>query len=490
MENEQVVQRQDKLEQLREQGYNPYPSQYLRTHSIQQIATKLCDLDEETLQAQGVLSTAGRIVALRLHGRSCFAHIFSNGYKIQIYVRQDKLSDSSYQLFKQLDIGDFIGVKGQLFRTRTGELTVEVGEWQLLTKALRPLPEKWHGLKDTETRYRQRYLDLLANEEARQIFVTRSRIVQALRDFLNSEGFLEVETPMMQPLPGGANAKPFITHHNALGTDLYLRIAPELYLKRLIVGGFERVYEINRNFRNEGLSREHNPEFTMLEFYLAYADFNQLMPLTEQIFVYLAEQLGLDLKIPFDPHIIDLTPPWRRLTIKEAILNFSPIKAEDLEDEQCSRKIAQELGIPLTSIDGHGKVITKIFEQVAESQLIQPTFITHFPTEVSPLSKAVAEDNTVVERFELFIAGRELGNAFSELNDPIDQRRRFEAQMKERAAGDEEAQMIDEDFVQALEFGMPPAAGEGIGIDRLVMLFTNSHSIREVILFPQLKTKV
>ncbi len=483
VENDQVVQRCQKLEQLRKQGHNPYPARYSLTHSIPQLVAKFSDLDEEMLKTQEAVSSAGRLVALRGHGRSSFAHLFSNGHKIQIYTRQDKLADGEYERFKQLDIGDFIGVKGQLFRTRTGELTIEVSEWQ----SLRPLPEKWHGLKDTELRYRQRYLDLLANSESRQIFVTRSRMVQALREFLNSQGFLEVETPMMQPLPGGANAKPFITHHNALGMDLYLRVAPELYLKRLIVGGFERVYEINRSFRNEGISREHNPEFTMLEFYLAYADFTQLMSLTEQMFLDLAESVGVGRQLPFGAHTIDLTPPWRRLTLKEAILNFSPLQLEDLDDAGRSRKIAEELGVPLAPGDGQGKVLTKIFEQVAESQLIQPTFITHFPTEVSPLSKSVEGDETLVERFELFIGGRELANAFSELNDPLEQRRRFEAQMAQRAAGDEEAQMLDEDFIQALEYGMPPTAGEGIGIDRLVMLFTNSHSIREVILFPQLK---
>ncbi len=489
MENEQVIQRRQKLKQLQRNGYNPYPAQCELTHSIAQLATKFNGLDDETLRTKGVVKSAGRLVAIRAHGRSSFAHIYSNGHKIQIYARQDKLGDNVYKSFKELDLGDFVEATGGLFRTRTGELTIQLHEYRLISKALRPLPEKWHGLKDTETRYRQRYLDLLSNPQARQIFVTRSRIVQAMRNFLNTREFLEVETPMMQPLPGGANAKPFITHHNALNRDLYLRIAPELYLKRLIVGGFERVYEINRNFRNEGLSREHNPEFTMLEFYLAYADFNKLMPLTEELFVHLSEALGIGLELPFGSQTIDLTPPWRRLTMKEAILSFSPIKAEDLEDPQRARKAAAEAGVQLSPADGPGKVITKIFEQVAESQLIQPTFITHFPKEVSPLSKSVQGDESVVERFELFIAGRELGNAFSELNDPVDQRERFESQMSQRAAGDEEAQVMDEDFVTALEYGMPPTAGEGIGIDRLVMLFTDSHSIREVILFPQMKAQ-
>ena len=487
MQNEQILQRREKLKKLREEGYNPYPSKYHRTHSPAELVEKFGELDEELLRAKGAISTAGRLISLRAHGKSSFAHLFSEGRKIQIYTRRDKLGEQEYERFKQLDLGDFIGVQGPLFRTRTGELTIEVKQWRLLSKSLRPLPEKWHGLKDTELRYRRRYLDLLANEQSRRIFITRSRLVQALRDFLNRRGFLEVETPMMQPLPGGANARPFLTHHNALGEDLYLRIAPELYLKRLIVGGFERVYEINRNFRNEGLSREHNPEFTMLEFYLAYADFHDLMALTEEMFLYLAKRVDSGLQLPFGPHTIDLSPPWRRMSMTEAISHFSPISPEQLQDAGQSRKIAAELGVALDPGDGHGKIITKIFEQVAESQLIQPTFITHFPTEVSPLSKTVEGNESLVERFELFIGGRELGNAFSELNDPLDQRRRFQEQMAQRAAGDEEAQLLDEDFIQALEYGMPPTAGEGIGIDRLVMLFTNSHSIREVILFPQLK---
>ncbi|MBI5789627.1 MAG: lysine--tRNA ligase [Candidatus Schekmanbacteria bacterium] len=487
MENEQVIQRCEKLEQLKNQGVDPYPARYKRTHSVADLAAKFNGLDEEKLRIQGTISCAGRLITVRGHGKSSFAHIYSNNHKIQIYARLEKLGAEKYEFFKGLDLGDFIGVSGALFRTRTDELTIDVGDFALLSKSLRPLPEKWHGLKDTETRYRQRYLDLLANPEVRRIFQTRSRIVQSIREFLNDDGFLEVETPMMQPIPGGATARPFMTHHNALDMELYLRIAPELYLKRLIVGGFERVYEINRNFRNEGLSREHNPEFTMLEFYQAYADFQQLMPITERMLAYIAESLGMGLKIPFGTHTIDLTPPWQRLTITDAILNFSPIKKEDLEDLGRARSIAEGLGIPLTAADGLGKVVTKIFEQVAEAQLIQPTFITHFPTEVSPLSKAVAENPSLVERFELFICGRELANGFSELNDPQEQRRRFEAQVAERAAGDEEAQMMDEDFIQALEYGMPPTAGEGIGIDRLVMLFTDSHSIREVILFPQMR---
>ncbi len=480
---DELQQRQHKLAELRNKGTNPYPQRYERTHSIAELIRQKDKLVADELK----IKTAGRIVTWRGHGKTCFAHLDSDGTRIQIYVRQDQLGEADYQQFKLLDIGDFVGVEGSLFYTRTNELTIVVDKYNLLTKSLRPLPEKWHGLKDVETRYRQRYLDLLANPDVRRIFLLRSRLIQAIRDYLNQQDFIEVETPMMQPLPGGATARPFITHHNALDMDLYLRIAPELYLKRLLVGGFERVYEINRNFRNEGLSTEHNPEFTMLEFYMAYADYNKLMDFTEDMLASLAQQVLGKQQLEYADKTIELTPPWKRLTMLEAIAAHSSIKETELGDLKQVQDIAGELNIPVDKHDSWGKIVQKIFEQVAEPKLIQPTFIIDFPTEVSPLSKAKPDNPALVERFELFIGGKEIANAFSELNDPQDQRRRFEAQVAERAAGDDEAQYLDEDFLRALEHGMPPTAGEGIGIDRLVMLFTNSQSIREVILFPQLR---
>jgi lysyl-tRNA synthetase class 2 len=481
--SDEMLQRLHKLQELRDKGVDPYPPRYEPSHSI----TELVSQKDELVDSETEVNIAGRVLSLRGHGKTCFAHLSSGGQKIQIYVRKDRIGEEAYKQFKYVDVGDFIGVKGNLFHTRTGELTVMVNSYTLLTKSLRPLPEKWHGLKDVETRYRQRYLDLLVNPEVRRIFLLRSRLVQAIRGYLDKEGFVEVETPMMQPIPGGATARPFVTHHNALGMDLYLRIAPELYLKRLIVGGFERVYEINRNFRNEGLSSEHNPEFTMLEFYMAYADYNKLMSFTEKMLSALAQQVLGRQQLEYKEHLIDLTPPWQRLTIIQAITSHSSIQESALSDLEQAQNIARKLGIELAASDSLNKIIIKIFEEVAEKKLIQPTFIVDFPTEVSPLSKSKPGNPEFVERFELFIGGKEIANAFSELNDPQDQRRRFEAQVAERNAGDEEAQHLDEDFLRALEHGMPPTAGEGIGIDRLVMLFTNSHSIREVILFPQLR---
>jgi len=411
----------------------------------------------------------------------------SEGARLQIYLRQDELGEAAYADALRLDIGDYVEVEGYLFRTRTGELTVMVRRIRLLCKALRPLPEKWHGLRDVERRLRQRYLDLLANEEVRQVFVLRSQLIQAIRDFLNQRGFLEVETPMMQPVPGGAAARPFVTYHNALDRELYLRIAPELYLKRLLVGGFERVYEINRNFRNEGLSTEHNPEFTMLEFYMAYADYRQLMGFTEELFAEVAQKVLGRLEVEYAGERIDLSPPWRRVSLFEAIEEYGGVAEAELRDYAAAAAVAERLGVEVRPGDSWGKLVVRIFEAVAEEKLVQPTFVVDFPTEVSPLSKVRADRPELVERFELFVGGREIANAFSELNDPLEQRRRFEAQAKERAAGDEEAHRLDEDFLLALEYGMPPAAGEGIGIDRLVMLFTGASSIREVILFPQLR---
>ncbi|MGH7816482.1 MAG: lysine--tRNA ligase, partial [Candidatus Binatia bacterium] len=393
----------------------------------------------------------------------------------------------SYALFQTLDIGDIVGIRGHLFRTKTKELTVEAQELRLLTKCLRPLPEKWHGLADVEARYRQRYLDLMVNPQVREVFEKRSRIVRRLRRFFEERDFLEVETPMMQPIPGGAAAKPFITHHNTLDMELYLRVAPELFLKRLLVGGFERVFELNRSFRNEGISVRHNPEFTMVEFYQAYATFEDLIELTEELFVTLAEEVLGSLQVPYGEHVIDLKPPWRRLTVREAVMAHGGVAQAEVESVAALKAFAKKNNLKVDLNVPYGNLLVEIFEEVAEATLIQPTFVTGYPIEVSPLARKNDKNPAWVDRFELYIGGRELANAFSELNDPADQRQRFLEQMAARAAGDEEANPIDDDYVRALEYGMPPAAGEGIGIDRLVMFLTNSPSIRDVILFPLLR---
>ncbi|NOU09278.1 MAG: lysine--tRNA ligase, partial [Nitrospira sp.] len=393
----------------------------------------------------------------------------------------------AYTIVEQLDLGDWIGVTGTLFRTKTNEFTVEVHHLTFLSKALRPLPEKWHGLTDVETRYRQRYVDLIANPQVHQIFSTRSRIIAGIRTFLIERGFLEVETPMMHPIPGGAAAKPFVTHHNALGTELYLRIAPELYLKRLIVGGFPRVFEINRNFRNEGISTIHNPEFTMLEFYVSYADYHDLIALTEELVSSLAQQILGTTTIQYQGKDIVLTPPWRRWSYHEAIREVNNLDPSVLHDREKALAAAQRLNVPVDPKASLFTIVNGIFEETVEPHLQQPTFITDYPIEISPLARRKDADPSLTDRFELYIAGREIANAFSELNDPLDQRERFESQAAQHAAGDEEAHLVDEDFLRALEFGMPPTAGEGIGIDRLIMLFTDQASIRDVVLFPQLR---
>jgi lysyl-tRNA synthetase class 2 len=404
-------------------------------------------------------------------------------------VRKDNVGAEVYDLFKQLDIGDFVGLKGGLFKTKTGEWTLLVNELKLVSKAIKPLPEKFHGLKDPEKRYRQRYLDLLMNSDVREIFLNRSRIIQAIRTFLLNLDFLEVETPMMQPIPGGAEATPFKTHHNALGMDLFLRIAPELYLKRLVVGGFEKVFEINRNFRNEGVSTQHNPEFTMLEFYQAYANYKDLMVLTEQMFAYVARDVTGSTVITYQGNSIDMGGPWRRITLLSALEEFGGIDADLLKNREDLLEVASSKGIKITKTGRLGKIITKLFDILVEPHLIQPTFVTGYPVEVSPLSRRSETEPNLTDRFELFIGGREIANGFSELNDPDDQRERFIEQMSRREAGDEEAHYMDEDYIEALSYGMPPAAGEGVGIDRLVMLLTDSASIREVILFPHMKPK-
>jgi lysyl-tRNA synthetase class 2 len=445
-----------------------YPNDFKPTHATSEIVDKFANAGDEALTvAPKDIRIAGRIMAVRRMGKASFFHLQDRRGRLQVYVQQNILGEEAYGLFRTLDVGDIVGVRGHLFRTRTKELTLDAQGLRLLTKCLRPLPEKWHGLADVEARYRQRYVDLMVNPEVREAFEKRSRIVRLLRRFFEERDFLEVETPMMQAIPGGAAARPFVTHHNSLDMELYLRVAPELFLKRLLVGGFERVFELNRNFRNEGISVRHNPEFTMVEFYQAYATFEDLIRLTEELFVNIAKEVNGGLQVPYGEHVIDLTPPWRRLTIREAIVEHG--------------------GATEVDVAPYGNLLVEIFEEVAEAKLIQPTFMTGYPLEVSPLARKSEQNPAMVDRFELFIGGRELANAFSELNDPADQRQRFLEQMQAREAGDDTANPIDEDYVRALEYGMPPAAGEGIGIDRLVMFFTNSPSIRDVILFPLLR---
>jgi lysyl-tRNA synthetase class 2 len=484
--NELIEQRLKKLEELRQTGIEPFGGSYEAENHASDLLNKFDAVSKETLETSSVsCSLAGRIVSMRDFGKAAFAHVQDVTGKIQVYLKKDILGEKQ-SLLKKLDIGDIIGLKGKLFRTKTNELTVEVEDFVFLSKSLRPLPEKWHGLKDIETRYRQRYVDLIVNSEVRQIFATRSSIIKAVRDFLESKGFIEVETPMMQQIPGGATARPFKTHHIALGVDLYLRIAPELYLKRLLVGGFERVYELNRNFRNEGISTKHNPEFTMLEFYIAYKDYNFLMSLTEELITTVAQKTMGTLKIPYGDILIDLTPPWPRIPMLEALLQTG-VPPEVLNDRGKAKEWAKAHSIEIEGDVSHGKILDEIFKELVEPGLVRPTFITDYPVELSPLAKRKKGNPELTERFELFIASQEIANAFSELTDPIDQNERFMKQVEEKAKGDEEAHRMDEDFIRALEYGMPPAAGEGIGIDRLVMVLTNTQSIRDVILFPQLK---
>lgn len=490
--NELVQERINKLKRLKELGVDPYGGPFVNGERVADIINKYGEMSKEQLEAGGedtICSAAGRIVAYRGFGKASFAHIQDSSGKIQVYFKKDVMG-SSYDLLKNIDVGDIVGLKGFLFRTKTGELTIGVKEFVLLCKSLRPLPEKWHGLRDIETRYRQRYLDLIVNPHVKEIFLKRSKLIKAVRNFFDEKGFIEVETPMMHQIPGGAAAKPFKTHHVALGIDLYLRIAPEIYLKKLLVGGYEKIYEINKNFRNEGISTKHNPEFTMLEFYMAYTDYRYLMEFTEELIPYLCREVAGALRVPFGEdasnEIIDFTPPWPRLSMRDAMQQRG-VDTAVFSDIKKAREYAVKNNLDISRKFTHGKILDEIFKKKVEPFLIQPVFIVDYPVELSPLAKRKKDEPGFVERFELFVAGREIANAFSELNDPADQEERFIEQVDARKMGDEEANLMDADFVRALEYGMPPAAGEGIGIDRLLMIFTNSPSIRDVILFPQLK---
>jgi lysyl-tRNA synthetase, class II len=492
----QVDQRKANLEAIIRLGVAAYPNKFDTTHSVSQLVESHSAKSKEDLEAGRVDTvTAGRVVGVRSFGKASFFVLSDGRSRIQIYVRQDALSERDYQLSKLLDVGDQIGVSGHLFRTKTNELSIWASSLQFLAKCFLPLPEKWHGLQDVEIRYRQRYLDLIVNPDVRKVFEIRTATVAAMRDFFKDHGFLEVETPMMQPIAGGALARPFVTHHNTLDMKLYLRIAPELYLKRLTVGGIERVFEINRNFRNEGISTQHNPEFTMLEFYWAYVDYQRLMSFTEELLPAIAMQVIGTTKFPFGEHTIDMAAPFKRLSLRDAAAEAASkklgvtVSVDELRSLDAATQIAKQLHVEIPKGAGAGKIASAVFESLWEEHLIQPTFVYDFPTEVSPLSKQRPDDPDTVERFELYIGGFEVANAFSELNDPIEQRRRFEAQLAERAAGDAEAHAMDEDYVRALEYGMPPAGGEGIGIDRLVMLLSNSSSIRDVILFPLMRPR-
>ena len=493
---EQIHQRRANLAELKALGIDVYPRSFARTHTIGALVDAYGQRTHDELEAERIETvTSGRILGIRAFGKANFLVLSDGRAKVQVYVRQDSMPDLDFKIYKLLDFGDWVGVEGRLFRTRTNEFTMWASRLHILAKCLLPLPEKWHGLTDVEIRYRQRYLDLIVNPDSRRVFETRSRIVAALRKFMTARDYLEVETPMMQPIAGGALARPFITHHNTLEMDLYLRIAPELYLKRLTVGGLERVFEINRNFRNEGISTQHNPEFTMMEFYEAYADYQALMTMTEQMIGTVArEAIGTD-QIMFGEHRISLAAPFERVSLRGAVRSAASqhlhheVADAELRDRGAAAALAQQLGIEIESSRGAGAITMTIFEKLCEERLIQPTFVYDFPTEVSPLSKQKPDDPDTVERFELYIGGFEIANAFSELNDPDEQRRRFEAQLTSRARGDLEAHEMDDDYVRALEYGLPPTGGEGVGIDRLVMLLTNSPSIRDVILFPLMRKR-
>ena len=476
-------QRLNKLQELNQAGIDAYPPRFSRTHEIAKVLENF-----ESLQDHQV-TIAGRLISIRAMGKATFAHVMDGSGRMQIYLRRDVLGEDQYDIFRLFDIGDFIGVTGTPFRTRTGEATIEVKQFVMLAKALRPLPEKWHGLTDVEKRYRYRFLDMIANPSVRDIFRIRSAAIAALRAFLDKRGYVEVETPILQPIYGGAAAKPFTTYYNVLERQMYLRIASELYLKRLIIGGMDKVYEVGKNFRNEGLSTRHNPEFTVMESYEAYADYNDIMALVEQMVAYIAETVLGTLEIEYQGHRIDLTPPWRRISLRQAILDHTGIDFEAHPDQASLYQRVTEAGVEVSPDTTWGKLLDELLSTFVQPQLIQPTFVLDYPVEISPLAKKKPDNPKLVERFEGFIGGLEMANAFTELNDPLDQYERFRMQMAERAAGDEEAQPMDEDFIFALEHGMPPTGGLGVGVDRLVMLLTDQASIREVILFPQLRSK-
>ena len=483
--NDLMRQRKEKLNEIRDAGIDPYPHQYAPTHTTAGIIEEFEAVDD-TPDEKNRVTIAGRIMTKRDHGKSSFAHLQDSAGRIQIYVRRDGVGNDSYIIYRRFDVGDIIGVSGVVFRTRTGELTVLVDKVELLSKSIRPLPEKWHGLTDKQTRYRQRYADLIMNPEVKDVFLKRTQIVQAIRDMLNDQDFIEVETPVLQPIYGGASARPFTTYHNTLDQPLYLRIANELYLKRLIVGGFDRVYEFSRDFRNEGMDRDHNPEFTMLELYQAYADYIEVMELTEDLIAKTVEKIHGSTVITYQEQEIDFTLPWQRLTMIESIKKYSSFDPSALSVDELYSK-AVNAGVELAGDESKGVIIAELFDTYVEEKLIQPTFIYDYPIEVSPFAKKKPEKPELVERFEFFIAGMEVGNAFSELNDPIDQRQRFLEQAANLEKGDDEAFMVDEDYLRALEYGMPPTGGLGIGIDRLTMLLTDQYSIRDVILFPQMR---
>ena len=482
-----LTKRRQKIADLKALGGDLFPNDFRVSHSIKDIKEYISQSADSISETEPAFKVAGRMMAINRFGKAAFVRFKDRSGQLQAYVRKDRIGEQAYDLFKQLDVGDFVGLTGGMFQTKTGEWTLLATGCRLLSKATRPLPEKFHGLKDPEKRYRQRYIDLLMNPDVRDIFAKRSRTIQAIREFLMARDFMEVETPMMQTIPGGAEAMPFMTHHNALGLDLYLRIAPELYLKRLVVGGLERVFEINRSFRNEGVSTQHNPEFTMIEFYQAYADYRDLMALTQELFAHTARRVTGSDTISYQGQSIALGGQWRRMTLAESLETLGGMDRTLIDNREGLLEFAARQGVKMTKTGRLGKIITKLFDALVEPKLIQPTFITGYPVEVSPLSRRSNEDSDLTDRFELFIAGREIANGFSELNDPEDQKSRFLQQVADREAGDDEAHFMDADYVEALEYGMPPTAGEGIGIDRLVMLMTDSASIREVIFFPHMK---
>ncbi len=490
-EQEQIRQRREKLNILRSEGI-AFPTDFRRNVVAGELLAEYAGKSTEELEAEPLrVKVAGRMMTRRIMGKASFCHIQDMSGKIQIYVTRDALAEGFYNTqFKKWDIGDIVGVEGVLFRTKTGELSVKADDIRLLTKALRPLPEKYHGIADQEIKYRQRYLDLIMSDESRKTFAIRSKVISFVRQFLEQRQFVEVETPMMQAIPGGATARPFNTYHNALDMEMFLRVAPELYLKRLVVGGFERVFEINRNFRNEGLSTRHNPEFTMLEFYQAYAEYQELMDLTEQMLRGIAKELNGTTKVSYQGEIYDFGKPFERMTVFASILHFNPdLKAENIDNRDAAVEVAEQLGIPVKDSYGLGKIQIELFEKTVENRLMNPTFITAYPVEVSPLARRNDDDPHVTDRFEFFVGGREIANGFTELNDAEDQAERFRKQVEEKEAGDDEAMHYDADYIVALEHGMPPTAGEGIGIDRLVMLFTDAPSIRDVLLFPHMRAK-